>query len=919
MSNLPDIRRIFNEVSDLPPAERAPALDRLCANSPELRAQIDSLLNSHDSDAFLSNPTVSAPTQISPGTQGPGAIIGPYKLLQMIGEGGFGIVYMAEQQQPVRRKVALKIIKLGMDTRQVIARFEAERQALAMMEHPNIAKVLDAGATELGRPYFVMELVRGIPITEYCDTNKLSTADRLALFMQVCNAVQHAHQKGVIHRDIKPSNVLVTLHDGKPVPKVIDFGIAKATNQRLTDKTLFTEFRQFIGTPEYMSPEQAEMSGLDVDTRSDIYSLGVLLYELLTGTTPFDALQMRGQAIDRIQRLIRETEPPRPSTRVETLAYAPSTATTTSLADVARHRRTDAAGLGRLLRGDLDWIVMRAIEKDRTRRYETATALADDVQRHLNDEPVEAGPPSTLYRLRKFAKRNRLMLLPSAIGAAALLIAFVGIIFGLIEARAGRRDAVDAQRQAEEARGQTAVALQQAQSEADRNRAIGQYLQDAVAASSAARDTHATRADLIPLSEITGRGRDLFRGDHAIIASALMAWASQRQLAGDPQSAEPALQEAAAMLVRMHGDADARASHARLMLAKAIAAQPGREPEAEAAFRAVIEATRQNPGPDSGEHAIALEALVAHLLATGPTGREDEIAALWGQTVRADDAAFGPLDRRTIREMAQYGQWLQIKSRTDEAVPVLEEAIRRGEQALPQGDLTIYLAINSMILLEFAQNGDWAKAAGWYDRLLQMSGILGGEYAHSAVAMRLQAAGFHAQAGNTALAIERLEQFLLDRTAPGYESDWSSASRIEMSIAWLEDVLDANPDLGRRVQLARADGADRVMAGMSAPPATILFNAGQWLADHAFDTDAADILARAVSTQRTQPQSDPVALRRALTALGQTRLRLRDHAAAQPPLREALALAESQQAPEAELTLLRDALATSEQPEPPPR
>jgi serine/threonine protein kinase len=337
----------------------------------------------------------------------PGTVVGRYKLLEQIGEGGFGTVFMAEQQHPVRWRVALKVIKPGMDTRQVIARFEAERQALALMDHPNIARVLDAGATDAGRPYFVMELVLGVLITEYCDTNNLSTPQRLGLFIPVCHAVQHAHEKGVVHRDLKPSNILVTLHDGVPVPKVIDFGIAKATQQDLTDKTVFTQFQQFIGTPAYISPEQAETSGLDVDTRADIYSLGVLLYELLVGQTPFNSKEMMRGGLDALRQIIREKEPLRPSTKLTMLQ---GDARTTA----GKRRQTDVGKLVHQVQGDLDWIVMKCLEKDRTRRYDTANALAMDIQRHLNDEAVIARPSTAGYKLHKAWRRNKL-----AFGAAA--------------------------------------------------------------------------------------------------------------------------------------------------------------------------------------------------------------------------------------------------------------------------------------------------------------------------------------------------------------------------------------------------------------------------------------------------------------------------------------------------------------------
>ena len=410
---------IFAAALERPLAQRAEFLDEACADDPSLRRRLEVLLAMHEQADALPPPPADAgnpANQREPVDESLGRMIGRYKLMEKLGEGGCGVVYIADQSEPVRRRVALKLIKLGMDTRQVIARFEAERQALALMDHSNIARVFDAGTTETGRPFFVMELVRGIKITEHCDRSQLATEERLKLFIQVCQAVQHAHQKGVIHRDLKPANVLVTLHDGMPVPKVIDFGIAKAVSQqRLTDKTIYTAFEQFIGTPAYMSPEQAEMSGLDIDTRSDIYSLGVLLYELLTGRTPFDEKTLMQAGLDRMRQIIREQEPPRPSTRLSTLADA-------DLTTIAQNRQSEAPRLLHTVRGDLDWIVMKCLEKDRERRYETANGLAMDIQRHLNNEPVLARPPSRLYEFQKTVRRHKF-----GFAAAAGLIAVLAI------------------------------------------------------------------------------------------------------------------------------------------------------------------------------------------------------------------------------------------------------------------------------------------------------------------------------------------------------------------------------------------------------------------------------------------------------------------------------------------------------------
>jgi WD40 repeat protein/serine/threonine protein kinase len=508
---------LFQAAVQLTGGARVSFLDNACRDDPALRQRLDALLAAHEqSQGVLAESTLGAKgTMKIEFTDAPdetvGQKIGHYKILEKIGEGGCGVVYVAEQTEPVRRRVALKVIKLGMDTKQVVARFEAERQALAMMDHPNIAKVLDAGTTETGRPYFIMELVRGIRLTDYCDQSKLPTRERLELFIKICQAIQHAHQKGIIHRDIKPSNILVTLHDGVPVPKVIDFGIAKATEGRLTDATVYTQLHQFIGTPAYMSPEQAEMSGLDIDTRSDIYSLGVLLYELLAGSTPFDANELMSQGIDAMRKTIREKEPVRPSTKlsqtlvaanVSSLKKSSATGKPTTEGEV----RADSRRLLRiketitLIKGDLDWIVMKCLEKDRTRRYETANGIAADLKRHLNNETVVARPPSSAYRFQKLVRRNKLTFAAGVAIAAALLLGIVAATSQAIRATHAKREALAAQasesiqRQNAEANEQKAVAAQKAEAAEELISRQHAYASDMNVASQALAENNLGRA-----------------------------------------------------------------------------------------------------------------------------------------------------------------------------------------------------------------------------------------------------------------------------------------------------------------------------------------------------------------------------------------------------------------------------------------
>ncbi len=441
------------------PAERSAYLDDACANDGELRASIEKMFAAQAvAGAFLEQPAivggVNARVDLAISERA-GSVIGPYKLLEQIGEGGMGVVFMAEQTQPIERTVAMKIIKPGMDTRHVIARFEAERQALAMMDHPNIAQVLDAGTTESGRPYFVMELVKGVSITRYCDDRCLPVRARLKLLLPVCQAVQHAHQKGIIHRDIKPTNILVAEYDDRAVPKVIDFGVAKATIQKLTERTMFTEFGQVVGTVEYMSPEQAKFNQLDVDTRSDIYSLGVLLYELLTGSTPFERQRLRDTAFDEVLRIIREEEPPTPSARLSVCSSLPS---------IAANRQTESARLRKEVSGELDWVVMKALEKDRDRRYDSANHFAADIERHLSNETVEAVPASALYRIRKFVRRHKLGVAAGTAVSAALLLGIAGTTGGMIWALRERKAA------------QTNAAL--ATTQAERSDQVARFLAD---------------------------------------------------------------------------------------------------------------------------------------------------------------------------------------------------------------------------------------------------------------------------------------------------------------------------------------------------------------------------------------------------------------------------------------------------------
>jgi serine/threonine protein kinase len=705
-----EIEELFHEARSLDPSDRASFLDDACGSALDVREEVESLLAHSDrgtSAVYLGTDDDTPEITIvdrGPVKEGPGTWIGPYKILQKIGEGGFGVVYMAEQNKPVQRRVAVKIIKLGMDTKQVIARFEAERQALAMMDHPNIARVLEAGATETGRPYFVMELVKGIPINEYCDQGKLSTRQRLELFMDVCRAVQHAHQKGVIHRDLKPSNVLVTLHDTKPVPKVIDFGIAKATSHRLTEKTLFTEFRYFIGTPEYMSPDQAEICGLDVDTRTDIYSLGVLLYELLTGTPPFDPETLRSSGYGEIQRIIREVEPPKPSTRLVTLARDGST--------VGKYRRAEPGPLSKLMKGDLDWIVMKAMEKDRTRRYQSASEFTADLERFLHGQPVMAGPPSVGYKFRKFVQRHRVSVAAAVVIVAALVVGFSAATVGFVQAR----------------------------QEARRSQQIADFLQDLFVSTNPDQAV----AEGADVQSVLTTSRQVFGDDHATVAATLSSRALQLQSGGDLEGAEELYRESLEIWSDQFGDDNVNVGTtlsrlglllitkgdneaAEVVLRQAIlitetlpgaetvtACEPmatlasvlanrGEFDEAASLMRGAVDIRRTHAPHQKIQIAITVNALGNILLMSS---KDEELTALipeileaWRDAVPADSVFLA-------RVLTDIGMYYVSRKMPDDAEPLLREALAIHKDAAGDGPVTQQQALTVRLLYGILEDRD---------------------------------------------------------------------------------------------------------------------------------------------------------------------------------------------------------------------
>jgi serine/threonine protein kinase/tetratricopeptide (TPR) repeat protein len=674
--------------------------------------------------------------------------IGNYRIIQKLGEGGMGEVYEAEQTEPIRRRVALKIIKWGMDTKQVVARFESERQALALMGHPNIARVYDAGATEQGRPFFVMECVKGVPITEYCDKHKLNNRQRLDLFNQVCEGIQHAHQKGIIHRDIKASNVLVMIQDDKPVPKIIDFGVAKAIAQRLTEKSVFTEMGQLIGTPEYMSPEQAEMTGLDIDTRTDVYSLGVLLYELLVGVLPFESEDLRSVGFDEIRRKIREEEPPKPSTRLTTPGFDTDHA--------MRSRQTDLSTLSKQLKGELDWITMKAMAKDRTQRYASASELAADVTRYLKHEPVVAGPPSATYRLRKYVRRHKVGVAAASLVVLAMIIGITGTTIGLLKAvkaeKRAREEAETAQRVSDflvglfevsdpsEARGNTITAREildkgagKIEEELQQQPRIQSRLMETMGRVYRNLGLYALAAPILEKS--LSLKRKVYGEEHMEVATGLHTLAVLYDTQGKYQEAESFFRQSLAIKEKIFGQDHPEVARSLNSIA-VVNWNQGKYAEAEPLFQRSLAIKERALGPDDPEvgNTITNLGVLYHL-----QSKFEEAEPLFQRALAISEKVLGEDHPDVAASLNNLGSLYEDMEKREEAEPLYERALAIWEKALGPEHSDVGIALHNLANL-FRDQGKYDKAGPYYVRSEAIfKKALGEEHPYVAYSFREQA------------------------------------------------------------------------------------------------------------------------------------------------------------------------------------
>jgi tetratricopeptide (TPR) repeat protein len=833
------------------PADKRPAfLAAACAGDPALRHRLESLLASHHKADPLppsKAPAVEATMKLNlteAEDEAVGKTIGRYKVLEKLGEGGFGVVYVAHQEEPVRRRVALKVIKLGMDTKEVIARFEQERQALALMDHPNIAKVLDAGATASGRPYFVMEWVKGERITDYCDKQSLTTRQRLDLFVQICHAIQHAHQKGIIHRDIKPSNILVAVQDGAPVPKVIDFGIAKATQQRLTEKTVYTALGDFVGTPAYMSPEQAELTGQDIDTRSDIYSLGVLLYELLTGKTPFETKDLLAKGIEEMRRAIREEEPRRPSTRLTTMDAGELTTT-------AKHRQTDSPKLVHLVRGDLDWIAMKCLEKDRTRRYDTANGLARDVQRHLAGEPVEAAPPSAPYRFKKFLRRHRGQVIAGGVVALALILGMLGTIWQATVASAQRDKARSEAARAVAAESQAQRRADELQKVADFQGAMLAQVDPAAAGVRLAQDVRARFAAALAKAALPEKERqaqeELFEGqwsrvnatdaaleliDSTILKPAVSA--IDKQFTGQPAIAatlrhvlaeryhqlgldDAALaleQQALAERRRVLGEA-----HPDTLLSLgnvgAFLSALGKSDAAEACYREALEKSRRVRGDDNPDTLTCIANLGNLLL---EKGQLSEAEPLFREALKGRRQRLGDEHPDTLDSMKDWATLLMEQGKLAEAETNYHEVLAKRRRVLGEENRQTFSSINDLAVV-LQKQGKLDESVKYLREVTEKKRRILGE-AHPSTLSSVQSLGSVLDSSGHPAEAESLlrealakEQQLL---GPDHPSTLVSLGNLAVFLIGQDKFAEAEPlcreTLERRRRVLGADHSETLVA-----------------------------------------------------------------------------------------------------------